>query len=127
MLHEIKIQEEFADAVLSGEKNFEVRYNDRDYRKGDFIRFKVVDGIYCVPHKLRNAEYIITYVLRSFVGLAEGYVAFGIKKVGADMRKPPTEEELGDCNICRFAGCSECDDCVNGSQWVREVKGVDYE
>lgn len=35
-------------------------------------------------------------------------------------------DELGDCNICRFAGCSECDDCINGSRWVRETK-EDYE
>jgi len=45
---------------------------------------------------------------------------------GAEMRKPPTEE-IGDCNVCRFAGCSECDDCVDGSEWRREVKGVDYD
>ena len=34
----------------------------------------------------------------------------------------PQADEIGDCNICRFAGCSECDDCVNGSQWVREAE-----
>ncbi len=28
-VHEIKIYESYADAVLSGEKNFEIRYNDR--------------------------------------------------------------------------------------------------
>ena len=38
-----------------------------------------------------------------------------------------TTDDVGDCNICRYAGCSECDDCVNGSEWVREVKGVDYD
>lgn len=33
----------------------------------------------------------------------------------------PQTDEIGDCNICRFAGCSECDDCINGSEWVRMV------
>ena len=33
----------------------------------------------------------------------------------------PQPDEIGDCNICRFAGCSECDDCINGSEWVRMV------
>ena len=33
----------------------------------------------------------------------------------------PHSEDIGDCNICRFAGCSECDDCINGSEWVRET------
>ena len=51
---------------------------------------------------------------------------------GADMTEgvaenATTTDEVGDCNICRFAGCSECDDCINGSEWVREVKGVDYD
>lgn len=41
------------------------------------------------------------------------YCSYGIRK-GAD--------DLGDCNVCRFAGCSECDDCINGSQWVRMTK-----
>jgi len=38
-----------------------------------------------------------------------------------------TDLDIGDCNICRFAGCSECDDCINGSQWVRMTKedGID--
>lgn len=34
----------------------------------------------------------------------------------------PQADEIGDCNICRFAGCSECDDCINGSEWVRETE-----
>lgn len=32
------------------------------------------------------------------------------------------KNDLGNCNICRFVGCSECDDCINGSQWVRMTK-----
>lgn len=33
-----------------------------------------------------------------------------------------SEDCIGDCNVCRFAGCSECDDCINGSQWVRMTR-----
>lgn len=36
-------------------------------------------------------------------------------------------DAIGDCNICRFAGCSECDDCLNGSQWVRMTKDDEVE
>ena len=39
-----------------------------------------------------------------------------------DTADTPQADEIGDCNICRFAGCSECDDCINGSQWVRETE-----
>ena len=36
-LHYLKILEEFADAVLTGDKTFELRYNDRNYKTGDLI------------------------------------------------------------------------------------------
>ena len=36
--HKIKLREEYADAVFSGDKSFEIRYNDRGYQKGDRIR-----------------------------------------------------------------------------------------
>ena len=35
MVHNIKIRESFAEAVMRGDKTFEVRKNDRGYQKGD--------------------------------------------------------------------------------------------
>lgn len=78
--HHIKIQKEFADAVMSGEKTFEIRLNDRGYQKGDLIRFHVVDE--CFPltsHLLNDKTYEITYVLSGW-GLCEGYVGLAIKE-----------------------------------------------
>ncbi len=78
--HRIKLQKEFADAVMSGEKTFEIRMNDRGYQKGDLIRFQVVDGyISNISHPLNEKTYEITYVLSGW-GLSEGYVAFAIKE-----------------------------------------------
>ena len=81
--HTIKILEDFADAVASGEKTFEIRENDRGYQKGDCVRFVVVDksGVK-VKHPLSGNKYAyeITYVINGW-GLKEGYVVFGIKKV----------------------------------------------
>lgn len=81
-VHELKIAKEYADSVYSGDKTFEVRLNDRGYQKGDVVRFmplgkngESVD----TRHPLHCKEYEITYVLGSFVGLAQGYIAFGIK------------------------------------------------
>lgn len=37
--HDLKLSIEFCDAVLSGEKTFEVRKNDRGFQTGDLIRF----------------------------------------------------------------------------------------
>ena len=80
MIHEIKLQKGFADAVLSGEKCFEVRYNDRGYQKGDYIKFKVMDGSISHYHPLNEQTFEITYVLSGW-GIKEDYVVFGIKQI----------------------------------------------
>lgn len=42
--HNLKLSIDFCDAVLSGEKTFEVRKNDRGFQTGDLIRFIPTDG-----------------------------------------------------------------------------------
>ena len=81
MNHIIKILEDFADAVVSGEKTFEVRENDRGYQKGDFVIFNVptTEG---PMHPIEQKVYKITYVINGW-GLKNGYVAFGIREVKA--------------------------------------------
>lgn len=44
MLHEIKIKMSYADAILEGRKNFEVRVNDRGYNTGDEVEYTVVEN-----------------------------------------------------------------------------------
>ncbi len=82
MTHDLHISECFAEPVLSGEKSFEVRYNnDRGFQKGDKVQFTVVDDIN-IPimfHPLNKETFVITYVLSGY-GLKEDYVVFGIKK-----------------------------------------------
>ena len=83
MTHLLKIRADFADRVLSGEKTFELRKNDRDFQRGDEIVFQVVrlsGSAYeaCKEHPLDEKVYTITYVLSGW-GLKEGYVALGIK------------------------------------------------
>ena len=53
--HDLKLSIEFCDAVLSGEKTFEVRKNDRGFQTGDLIRF-IQDNIY--PQRLGNKEWV---------------------------------------------------------------------
>lgn len=76
---EKKIQKPFADAVLAGEKTFEIRKNDEGYQKGDVLKFEVMDNEYFHDHThpLNDREYEITYVLSGW-GIQEGYVALGI-------------------------------------------------
>jgi len=82
--HTLKILIEFADAVLAGEKNFEIRENDRGYQKGDLVKFIVVDSRgYGINHPLniwRDHTFKITYVMNGW-GLKNGFVVFGIQEV----------------------------------------------
>lgn len=80
MIHNIKLQKEFADAVLSGDKNFEVRFNDKGYQKGDCVQFTVMDGYFKDSHPLNDSIFEITYVLNGW-GIKEDYVVFGIREI----------------------------------------------
>ena len=80
MTHIIKITEPYADAIIDGRKNFEVRKNDRGYNAGDVIWFKVIyaDGCQFTSHPLHDRKFKITYV-HSGLGMENGYVVFGIE------------------------------------------------
>ena len=61
--HNLKIKQCFADAIVKGEKNFEIRYNDRGYQTGDEIKFNVIDNITGEPieeHFIHKLTYKIT-------------------------------------------------------------------
>ena len=78
MTHEIKLNIHYCDAVLSGEKNFEVRVNDRGYQKGDYIRFRPWDGMREVNHPVENMTYRIKYVYAG-LGLEYRWVVLAIE------------------------------------------------
>ena len=83
MLHRLKIERCFADAILSGEKTFEIRKNDRGFQNGDTIQFLVYNVYGTVKdydpwHDLHKKFYRITYILSGW-GLEPGYVALAIK------------------------------------------------
>ena len=48
MIHTIKITPEFFYPVSSGEKPFEVRKKDRDYKVGDTLRFREIGNEMCL-------------------------------------------------------------------------------
>lgn len=76
-LHELKIYPKYFDAVLDGSKLFEIRKNDRGFQVGDNIVLREWDNI---KYSGRTIYAEITYILDDkFVGLADGYVALGIK------------------------------------------------
>ena len=93
--HILKLQKDFCDAVYNGEKQFEVRYNDRGFQRGDLIRFVAMDGQEKIDHPINDREYVISYVLSGW-GLQYGFVALSIWDTGFEIKeiKRPTEEQI---------------------------------
>lgn len=92
MIHELKIYKSFADAIISGDKTFEVRHNDRGFQKGDKVRFKVEDNSEKrEDHPISKKLYEITYVLNSW-GINEGFVVFSIKEAADDNQENQIQE-----------------------------------
>jgi len=76
--HEIKLDTNYVEAVRSGDKTFEIRFNDRGYQKGD----KLILRPWCTKHhcydtgslKIRaDITYVTTYSQLS------GWCVLGIK------------------------------------------------
>ncbi|MCI8507536.1 MAG: DUF3850 domain-containing protein [Lachnospiraceae bacterium] len=75
----LKVSECYYEDITSRKKRFSIRYNDRDYKEGDeyILVFTNGIGILSYPH----IHIRITYVLNSFKGLADGYIAFGYEVI----------------------------------------------
>ena len=76
--HELKILPEYFEAIEKGEKNFEVRFNDRDFAKGDILLLREhnADG-----YTGRTITTEVTYLLDNPAYCKEGYVIMAIKKI----------------------------------------------
>lgn len=74
MKHELKIEPPYFKEVLNGQKTFEIRYNDRNYQKGDVVVLNEYAGTYTG----RSVEAEITYI--TDFHQKEDWVVFAIKK-----------------------------------------------
>ncbi|WP_300807926.1 DUF3850 domain-containing protein [uncultured Desulfovibrio sp.] len=80
MTHVLKLADKYWEAVRSGEKTFEVRYNDRGFQVGDHVKFRRVDS-----EDEMGMDFIITYVLTHAdfpEGIPEGWCVFGMRPEG---------------------------------------------
>lgn len=75
-IHELKILPAYFDAVLNGKKTFEFRFDDRGYAVDDTL----------VLHEWEYGAYTgrcisarVTYLLKNFDGLKNGWVILAIK------------------------------------------------
>lgn len=69
MTHEIKIERRWYERLKTGQKSFEIRYNDRDYQVGDILKFLVlkqkVEGENGAFFERMPESFSIKYVLTS--------------------------------------------------------------
>lgn len=81
---EVKCLPEYFEAARVGIKPWELRYDDRNYAVGDLL----------IMREWKNGKYTgrrltgkITYILRDFAGLADGWVVLSIKRFTGGKRK----------------------------------------
>lgn len=82
MKHELKILDNYFDAVESGIKPFEVRKNDRDFHVGDLLYLREVEERKNgeLTYTGRSCEKYITYILPLDGQFGDGkYVVLGLK------------------------------------------------
>lgn len=78
--HHLKCWVSYFRKILDGEKTFELRYNDREYKVGDILILEEYDE--------KNETYTgrithrrIAYILDSAVGLQPGFAIMSIRPV----------------------------------------------
>lgn len=77
MVHELKIDELYFEDILSNNKQFEIRYNDRNFKKDDKVILKEINSFRNFTG--REIEVKITYL--TDYEQKKGYVVFGFEKV----------------------------------------------
>lgn len=81
--HKLKILPEYYQAAASGNKPFELRKNDRDYKLGDKLELQEWDG---ENYTGREVHSYITYILKGGqFGLDETYCILGTRII--DIKK----------------------------------------
>ena len=75
-VHDIKIGKEFFEDVKNNVKTFELRKNDRNYKVGEILELHEYEA---GEETGRTCRKLITYMLKEFTGLQNGYCILGIK------------------------------------------------
>jgi len=85
--HELKTWTDYFQAIVDGRKNFEVRYNDRGFQAGDYVRLVEIDN-HSIGGRRTTGRIIdarIGYVLSQPVGRAgasfDGFVVFSLLNI----------------------------------------------
>lgn len=80
MTHLLKVWPEYFNRIIEGDKAFEVRLNDRDYQRGDYLRLQEWDP---AEEKFtgRDCSRYVSYVLQGGAfGIHEDYVVMSLRR-----------------------------------------------
>lgn len=77
-IHELKTSAQFFEGIVTGEKTFEVRKDDRGYRLGDVLHLRETRPA-DVLYTGREALAVVTYIVGNDVWLREGFVVLGVR------------------------------------------------
>lgn len=73
--HNLKIKPCYFREVITGNKTFELRYDDRDYEVGDILILREYEEVYT----MRIAIVEVTSILRNYEGLKPRFVIMSTK------------------------------------------------
>jgi hypothetical protein len=93
--HNIKVWPLYFVALLSGDKTFEWRRNDRNYAVGDVLLLQEFEPpcrtLSLGSYTGRVAHAVITYKAEGVFGIPEGYCILGFKRVQLVENEPAKE------------------------------------
>ena len=121
MKHELKILPVYFEAVLNGDKTFEIRDNrDRGIQKGDTVQLcEVRVGTVSDGYTGRKLERQITYVTN--YGQKDGFVVLGMAETGASPLERAAENFVAGF-IC--AGGDPSEAAEQGRQYLECLKAA---
>ena len=77
--HELKTWPEFFTAIVDGRKRFELRKDDRGFAVGDGLILKEWNPN-TKSYTGSQVVVIVTYIVKGFTGIQDGYVIMGISE-----------------------------------------------
>ena len=82
MKHTVKCWTEFFDALENGSKTAEIRYNDRDYQKGDTLKIRAWHRLSgCFDSNKPSIYFEVTHILAGKPFLGDGYVMLSLRRL----------------------------------------------
>lgn len=82
MIHELKIFSNFFEKVLYGDKTFEIRKNDRNFKEGDVVILNEIDGCYGGKgYEYSGCKLTATIGFLTDFEQKDGYVVFSLLNV----------------------------------------------